>query len=77
MEEDPGAVGDSPCRQGAVASLLSETKEVDKPVYIKESVQVGPFQTQILECRVKPLLGESAHVMVTPLQVGTVQPVGA
>ena len=67
VEEDPGVV----------ASPLMGTKEVDEPVYIKESVWVGPFQTQILECRVKPLLGESAHVMVTPLWVRTIQPGGA
>ena len=32
---------------------------------------------QILECKTTLLLGETAHVMVTPLKVGTVQPAGA
>ena len=32
---------------------------------------------QILECRVKPLIGESAHVIVTPLRAGETQPGGA
>ena len=37
---------------------------------MKENVRLGPFQTQILECRVKPLIGKSAHGIVTPLRVG-------
>ena len=43
---------------------------------MKENVRLGPFQTQILECRVKPLIGESTHVMVTPLRAGETQPGG-
>ena len=43
---------------------------------MKEDVRLGPFQTQILECRVKPFIGESAHVMVTPLRAGEAQPGG-
>ena len=35
---------------------------------------LGWFQTQILECKVKPLTGESAHVMVAPLRAGESQP---
>ena len=35
---------------------------------MKENVRLGPFQTQILECKVKPLTGESAQVMVMPLK---------
>ena len=68
---------DGPVGQGAMALWLSETQEVDEPVYIKESMRLGSFQAQILECQVKPLLGESAHVMVTHLRVGTTQPGGA
>ena len=44
---------------------------------MKESVKLGPFQSQIIQCKTKPLLGESAHVMVTPLKAGKAQPDGA
>ena len=40
---------------------------------MKENVRLGPFQTQIPECRIKPLIGKSAHVMVTPLRAGESQ----
>ena len=43
---------------------------------MKENVRLGLFQTQILECRIKPLIGESAHIMVTPLRAGETQPGG-
>ena len=44
---------------------------------MKENIRLGPFQTQILECKVKPLIGESAQVMVMPLKVGESEPGGA
>ena len=44
---------------------------------MKENVRLELFQTQILECRIKPLIGESAHIMVTPLRAGETQPGGA
>ena len=50
--------------------------EIEEPVFMKESVKLGPFQTQIIKCKTKPLLGESAHVMVTPLKAGEAQPDG-
>ena len=53
------------------------SRDLDKPVFMKENVRLGPFQTQILECRVKPLTRESAHIMVTPLRAGETQPGGA
>ena len=34
-----------------------------------ESVRLGPFQTEIIEGRVKPLLGYTSYVMITPLRV--------
>ena len=34
-----------------------------------ESVCLGPFQTEIIEGRVKPLLRYTSHVMITPLRV--------
>ena len=74
--EDQGAAGDGPVEHGAMAPLLPVGQDVDEPVYIKENVRLGPFQTQIMECRVKPLIGESAQVMVMPLRAGTTQPRG-
>ena len=36
----------------------------------RESVCLGLFQTEILEGWVQPLLGDMAHVMITPLKAG-------
>ena len=73
VAEDPGIAGDGPTEQEDVVLKLPASQDLDEPVFIKENVRVGPFQTQILECRVKPLIGESAHVMVTPLRAGEAQ----
>ena len=51
--------------------------EVAKPITMRESVDLGPFQMKIIEGKVKHLLGETAHVMVTPLKAGKVQSSGA
>ena len=77
VTEDPGMAGDGPTEQGAVALEPCTSRDLDKPVFMKENVRLGPFKTQILECRVKPLIGESAHIMVTPLRAGETQPGGA
>ena len=42
--------------------------DVDELVMVRESVHLGLFQTEIIEGRVKPLLGDTSHVMVTPLR---------
>ena len=42
---------------------------MDELVTVKESVCLGPFQTKIIEGRVKPLLGDTPHVMITLLRV--------
>ena len=60
---DPGGAGMTPQRRG----LLQQSP---LQVFVRENVRLGPFQTEILECRVKPLIGESAHVMVMPLRAG-------
>ena len=73
VAEDPGAVRDGPTGWGAIASQLLTSQDLDEPVYMKENVRLGPFQTQILECKVKALIGESAQVMVTPLRAWTAQ----
>ena len=75
--EDPGMAGDGPAEEVAAAPESPAGQEVDELVFMKGNVRLGPFQTQILECKVKPLTGESAHVMVTPLRAGESQPGGA
>ena len=76
VAEDQGVAGDGPVEHGATTSQLPAGQDVDEPVYIKENVRLGPFQTQIVECRVKPLIQESAQVMVMPLRAGATQPRG-
>ena len=76
VTEDPGMAGDGPAEEGAAAPESPAGWEVDEPVFMKENFRLGPFQTQILECKVKPLIGESAHVMVMPLRAGESQPGG-
>ena len=44
---------------------------------MKESLRQGLFQTQIIECKTKPLLGESAHMMIMPLRACEAQSDGA
>ena len=41
---------------------------------VRESVHLGPLQTEIIEGWVKPLLGDTAHIMITMLRVGEGQP---
>ena len=68
--------GDGPVEEGSTAVEPPMGRDLDEPVFVTENVRLGPFQTQILECRVKPLIRESAHVMVTPLRAGETQPGG-
>ena len=42
---------------------------IDKLVMVWESVCLGPFQTEIIEGWVKPLLRDTSHMMITPLRV--------
>ena len=74
---DSGAAGDCPMEEGATIPESSQSSKTDEPIFMKENMRLGPFQTQILECKTKPLLVESAHVMVTSLKVGVSQPSGA
>ena len=48
--------------------------DVDELVTVKESVHLGPFQTEIVEGWVKPLFGDMTHVMIMPLKAGEGQP---
>ena len=56
------------------ASRGPQEVDVDELVTVRESVHLGPFQTEIIEGQVKPLLGDTAHIMVTLLKVGEGQP---
>ena len=42
---------------------------IDELVMVWENVCLGPFQTEIIEGWVKPLLGGTSYVMITPLRV--------
>ena len=50
------------------ASGGSPEGSVNKLVMAQESVHLGPFQTEIIERWVKPLLGYTSHMMITPLR---------
>ena len=75
--ENLGMAGEGPIEEGAAAAEPLMGQNLDDPVFMRENVRLGSFQTQILECRVKPLIGESAHVMVMPLRASKTQPGGA
>ena len=51
------------------ASGGSPEGSVDELVTVQKSVHLGPFQTEIIEEWVKPLLGYTSHVMITLLRV--------
>ena len=72
-----GDMDGDPTDEGATTFVASLDQEIDKPFFMKENLKLGPFQTQIIECKTKPLLGESAHMMITPLRANEAQPDGA
>ena len=72
-----GNEGSSPADEGSTMSVASQDQEIDKPVFMKESLKLGLFQTQIIECKTKPLLGKSAHEMIMPLRAYEPQMDGA
>ena len=51
------------------ASGGSPEGSIDELVTVWESVHLGPFQTEIIEGWVKPLLGYTSYVMIKPLRV--------
>ena len=53
--------------EGASGGFLEGS--IDELVTVWESVCLGPFQTEIIEGRVKPLLGDTSYMMITPLRV--------
>ena len=54
--------------QAIGASGGPQEVDMDELVTVRESVHFGPFQTKIIEGRVKPLLGDTSHMMITPLR---------
>ena len=44
--------------------------DMDELVMVRESVHLGPFQTEIIEGWVRPLFGDMAHMMITLLKAG-------
>ena len=50
------------------ASGGSPEGSIDELVTVQESVCLGPFQTEIIEGWVKPFLGDTSYVMITPLK---------
>ena len=73
---EAGDEASSPVDEGVTASVASPDQEIDEPVFMKESLRLGPFKTQIIECKTKPLLQKSAHVMIMPLGMCEAQPDG-
>ena len=63
----PGSAGEA---QSEGASGGPQEVDVDELVMVRESVCLGLFQTEIIEGQVKPLLGDTAHIMITPLKGG-------
>ena len=56
--------------QSEGASGGPQEVDIDELVTVRESVCLGLFQTKIIEGWVKPLLGDTAHVMIMPLKAG-------
>ena len=65
---DLGGAGAGPTVGGATTPESSQSSEIDELIFMKQNGRLGPFQTQILQCKTKPLLGESAHVKVDALE---------
>ena len=53
--------------QSEGASRGPQEVEVDELVTVRESLHLGLFQTEIIVGWVKPLPGDMAHIMITPL----------
>ena len=46
-----GDAGSAPADEGATMSVASQDKDIDEPVIMKETLRLGPFQIQIIECK--------------------------
>ena len=56
--------------QSEGASRGPQEVDMDELVMVRESVHLGPFQTEIIEGQVKPLLRDMALIMITLLRAG-------
>ena len=63
-------LGNAGKAQSEGASGGPQEVDVNELVTVRESICLGPFQTEIIEGWVKPLLGDTAHVMIMPLKAG-------
>ena len=63
----PGPEGAETLEEGACGG--SPEVNINELVMVQESIHLGPFQTKIIEGHVKPLLGSTLYVMITPLKV--------
>ena len=60
--------------QSEGASGGPQEVDMDELVTVREGIHLGPFQTEIIGEWVKPLFGDMAHVMITPLKAEEGQP---
>ena len=67
----PGNAGEA---QSEGACRGPQEVDMDQLVTVRESIHLGPFQTEIIDGWVKPLLADMAHVMITPLKAEEGQP---
>ena len=72
-----GGENDALVEGGTMALEDSVNQEIDEPVLMRESVKLGPFQTEILEGKTRAQLGKSAHMMIMPFKAGEAQQSGA
>ena len=63
----PAAAGAETRVEGASGGSLE--RSIDELVVVWESLCLGPFQMEIIEGWVKPLLGNTSYVMITPLRL--------
>ena len=63
----PGHEGVETQEEGACGG--SPEVNINELVTVQESVHLGPFQTEIIEEWVKPLLRSTSYMMITPLKV--------
>ena len=61
-----GPEGAETLEEGACGG--SPEVNVDELVMMWESIRLGPFQTEIIEGWVEPLLGSTSYMMITPLK---------
>ena len=62
----PASEGAETPVEGASGGSLEGS--IDELVTVWKSVRLGPFETEIIEGRVKPLLGHTSYMMITPLR---------